>query len=250
MPSASEPLVTAAATGSSDGSASLDLDKAPGLAEAIDWVSALCALGLTAVTGSAVAPTLVALDEDRRRPGHRRGRAAGRRAGRDRDRHRRGSTAPRSRSTWPNGCGRRGSPRRSPARRGSPRPSRRSRRRHGLGSTGQHGSRCSSGTPTWPSSTRCSTRCSAAYAHRGRRRGPMGPPPRGRRRSSPARRPGRRAGGRRRAPVGDPPVRARHGGDEPMTASPCPSCRPSSRTGPADVPFDQLDPAELARLGR
>ena len=29
-----------------------------------------------------------------------------------------------------------------------------------------------------------------------------------------------------------------------------PELRPSSRTGPADAPFDQLDPADLARLGR
>ena len=60
VPAASEPLVTAAA-GFVERARRLDLDKAPGLAEAIDWVSALCALGLTEVTGSAVAPTLVAL---------------------------------------------------------------------------------------------------------------------------------------------------------------------------------------------
>jgi MoxR-like ATPase len=39
----------------------LDLDKAPGLAEAIDWVSALSALGLTGIAGAAAAQTLVAL---------------------------------------------------------------------------------------------------------------------------------------------------------------------------------------------
>jgi MoxR-like ATPase len=60
VPQASEPLLSAA-TGFVGRTRELDLDKAPGLAEAIDWVAALCALGLTTITDAHVAPTLVAL---------------------------------------------------------------------------------------------------------------------------------------------------------------------------------------------
>ena len=60
VPQASEPLLRAA-TSFVGRTRELDLDKAPGLAEAIDWVTALCALGLTTITASHVAPMLVAL---------------------------------------------------------------------------------------------------------------------------------------------------------------------------------------------
>jgi MoxR-like ATPase len=57
VPGASEPLIRSAAEfiGRVRG---LELDKAPGLAETIDWVSALSALGVTDLTDAAVISTL------------------------------------------------------------------------------------------------------------------------------------------------------------------------------------------------
>ena len=64
VPAAAEPLVTAA-TAFVGAARELDLDKAPGLAEAIDWVSALAVLGVAdlaqPLAGEKVAGTLGAL---------------------------------------------------------------------------------------------------------------------------------------------------------------------------------------------
>ena len=57
VPDASAPLVDAA-TAFVSGSRSLDLDKPPGLAEAIDWVGALEILGVTALEPGVAAATI------------------------------------------------------------------------------------------------------------------------------------------------------------------------------------------------
>jgi MoxR-like ATPase len=60
VPGAAEPLITTA-TEFVGAVRDLDLDKAPGLAEAIDWVSALTALGVADLAAPEVAGTLGAL---------------------------------------------------------------------------------------------------------------------------------------------------------------------------------------------
>jgi MoxR-like ATPase len=60
VPSATEPLI-AAATDFVGRVRLLDLDKAPGMAETIDWVSALAVLGVSELTRSDVISTLVAV---------------------------------------------------------------------------------------------------------------------------------------------------------------------------------------------
>jgi MoxR-like ATPase len=60
VPSASEPLI-AAATDFVGRARQLDLDKAPGLAETIDWVSALSALGAAELVRADVIRTLGAI---------------------------------------------------------------------------------------------------------------------------------------------------------------------------------------------
>jgi MoxR-like ATPase len=60
VPDASEPLIRAA-TAFVGQVRELDLDKAPGMAESIDWVSALSALGATDLVRDDVARTLVAI---------------------------------------------------------------------------------------------------------------------------------------------------------------------------------------------
>jgi len=60
VPAATEPLI-AAATDFVGRVRGLDLDKAPGMAETIDWVSALAVLGVSELTRSDVIQTLVAV---------------------------------------------------------------------------------------------------------------------------------------------------------------------------------------------
>ncbi len=60
VPSATEPLISAA-TDFVGRVRRLDLDKAPGMAETIDWVSALAVLGVSELTRSDVIQTLVAV---------------------------------------------------------------------------------------------------------------------------------------------------------------------------------------------
>jgi MoxR-like ATPase len=60
VPSATEPLI-AAATDFVGRVRELDLDKAPGMAETIDWVSALAVLGVSELTRSDIVSTLVAV---------------------------------------------------------------------------------------------------------------------------------------------------------------------------------------------
>ena len=60
VPAASQPLITSAAAFVGR-VRELDLDKAPGMAEAIDWVCALTLLGVSALSGPDVARTLSAL---------------------------------------------------------------------------------------------------------------------------------------------------------------------------------------------
>jgi MoxR-like ATPase len=60
VPAATEPLI-AAATDFVGRVRGLDLDKAPGMAETIDWVSALAALGASELSRSDVINTLVAV---------------------------------------------------------------------------------------------------------------------------------------------------------------------------------------------
>jgi MoxR-like ATPase len=60
VPDAKEPLITSA-TDFIGRVRSLDLDKAPGMAETIDWVSALNVLGIDDLLGAAVVPTLSAI---------------------------------------------------------------------------------------------------------------------------------------------------------------------------------------------
>jgi MoxR-like ATPase len=60
VPAATEPLI-AAATDFVGRVRGLDLDKAPGMAETIDWVSALAVLGVSELTRSDVVQTLVAV---------------------------------------------------------------------------------------------------------------------------------------------------------------------------------------------
>jgi MoxR-like ATPase len=60
VPAATEPLI-AAATDFVGRVRQLDLDKAPGMAETIDWVSALAVLGVSELTRSDVVRTLVAV---------------------------------------------------------------------------------------------------------------------------------------------------------------------------------------------
>ena len=60
VPAASEPLVTST-TEFVGRARALDLDKAPGLAESIDWLSALSVLGVTELTEAAVVRTLGAI---------------------------------------------------------------------------------------------------------------------------------------------------------------------------------------------
>ena len=71
VPAANEPLITSATqfVGRVRG---LDLDKAPGMAETIDWVSALSALGAADLARARRAADARRDREDAGRPGHRR----------------------------------------------------------------------------------------------------------------------------------------------------------------------------------
>jgi MoxR-like ATPase len=60
VPTANDPLITSA-TDFIGRVRALDLDKAPGMAETIDWVSALTALGVADLLGAEVVRTLSAI---------------------------------------------------------------------------------------------------------------------------------------------------------------------------------------------
>ena len=65
MPAANEPLIAVDHRSSSAASASSTLDKPPGMAETIDWVSALSALGAAELVRDDVVRTLERDRQDR-----------------------------------------------------------------------------------------------------------------------------------------------------------------------------------------